>query len=320
MVLYVIGVLIALAIAAMLWQQRKSSNNWQRQFTFFVDLLALSATALIVGVLAMVQLATPINPASTEEGTMLTPADATIEPLPEIALEPTAVESDTVPTEAVPTITPTVELVSTEITVEETPTLTATIEITPTETITATETVSATAEATITATATSEPTIEPTPTLRGTVRAVTPTRTPIPSATPRPSATLPPTATVPPTETPRPTATSANRVYEVQSGDTLLAIALEFDVSVADILAANPGLDAGSLQIGQEIIIPAAGSAPPQAQATATSATTTYTVQAGDTFGSIAADLGTTSAELQRLNPGVDPTRLRIGQVIVVPR
>lgn len=44
----------------------------------------------------------------------------------------------------------------------------------------------------------------------------------------------------------------------------------------------------------------------------------TYTVQPGDTFGSIAARLGTTAADLERLNPGVDPTTLRVGQKIRV--
>jgi LysM repeat protein len=320
MVLYLIGILLALAIAAMLWQQRKSSNNWQRQFTFFVDLLALSATALVVGVLAMVQLATPINPAAPSDGTMSTPADATIEPLPEIVVEPTFVESDTLPIEPSPTITATVEVSPTDVVVEETPTLSATSFVNPTTTVTATLAATATVKATAEGTLTPEPTAEATPTVRGTVRAVTPTRTPVPSATPRPSATPEPTATLPPTETPLPTPTSANRTYTVESGDTLLAIALQFDVSVAAIIAANPGINAESLSIGQELIIPPAGTAPPASQATPVPTTTTYTVQAGDTFGSIAADLGTTSAELQRLNPNVDPTRLRIGQVIVVPR
>jgi LysM repeat protein len=44
----------------------------------------------------------------------------------------------------------------------------------------------------------------------------------------------------------------------------------------------------------------------------------TYTVQSGDTFGSIAARIGTSVATLERLNPGVDPTTLRVGQKIRV--
>jgi LysM repeat protein len=44
----------------------------------------------------------------------------------------------------------------------------------------------------------------------------------------------------------------------------------------------------------------------------------TYTVQSGDTFESIATKTGTTVARLEQLNPGVDPTALRVGQTIRV--
>jgi LysM repeat protein len=47
----------------------------------------------------------------------------------------------------------------------------------------------------------------------------------------------------------------------VQEGDTLIPIANKFGISVADLLAANAGLDAARLQIGQRLIIPAAGAA-----------------------------------------------------------
>jgi len=43
-----------------------------------------------------------------------------------------------------------------------------------------------------------------------------------------------------------------------------------------------------------------------------------YTVQSGDTFASIAAKTGTSVGRLEQLNPGVDPTALRVGQRIRV--
>ncbi|HXH97508.1 MAG TPA: LysM peptidoglycan-binding domain-containing protein [Gaiellaceae bacterium] len=43
-----------------------------------------------------------------------------------------------------------------------------------------------------------------------------------------------------------------------------------------------------------------------------------YTVQKGDTFGSIAARFGTTSAKLEALNPKANPTTLQVGQRIRV--
>jgi LysM repeat protein len=43
-----------------------------------------------------------------------------------------------------------------------------------------------------------------------------------------------------------------------------------------------------------------------------------YTIVQGDTLAAIAAKTGTTVAALVRLNPGIDPTALRVGQTIRV--
>lgn len=73
--------------------------------------------------------------------------------------------------------------------------------------------------------------------------------------------------------------------------------------------------------------VPAATTAPPATTAkrasqkppTAPAAgAETYQVQAGDTFGSIAAAHGTTVAELEALNPDVSSTALHVGQTIRV--
>jgi LysM repeat protein len=52
--------------------------------------------------------------------------------------------------------------------------------------------------------------------------------------------------------------------------------------------------------------------------ATTTAAAQYYTVQSGDTFGSIAAKEGTSVQQLETLNPNVDPAALRVGQQIRV--
>jgi LysM repeat protein len=44
----------------------------------------------------------------------------------------------------------------------------------------------------------------------------------------------------------------------------------------------------------------------------------TYTVQSGDTLESIATKTGTTVARLEQLNPGLDPTAMRVGEKIRV--
>ena len=56
-----------------------------------------------------------------------------------------------------------------------------------------------------------------------------------------------------------------------------------------------------------------------RAAATAPKQTTQYhTVVAGDTFGSLARKYNTTSEAIQKLNPGIEPTKIRIGQKICV--
>jgi LysM repeat protein len=44
----------------------------------------------------------------------------------------------------------------------------------------------------------------------------------------------------------------------------------------------------------------------------------TYTVESGDTLSTIASKTGTTVARLEQLNPGIDPTALRVGEKIRV--
>ena len=43
-----------------------------------------------------------------------------------------------------------------------------------------------------------------------------------------------------------------------------------------------------------------------------------YTIQTGDTLAAIAVKNGTTVVRLQQLNPGINPTALRVGQKIRV--
>ncbi|MGI6141409.1 MAG: LysM peptidoglycan-binding domain-containing protein [Caldicoprobacterales bacterium] len=102
--------------------------------------------------------------------------------------------------------------------------------------------------------------------------------------------------------------------YTIRSGDTLFAIANRFNVTVAAIIAANPGIDPNSLRVGQIICIPA----PPQGACP--SGSSEYVIRAGDTFFSIAARFNISVQALIDANPGVNPDALQIGQVICVPR
>jgi len=48
----------------------------------------------------------------------------------------------------------------------------------------------------------------------------------------------------------------AEGMYVIKSGDLLGKIAQQFGVSLAELLAANPGVDPRRLQVGQKIVIP----------------------------------------------------------------
>ncbi len=60
-----------------------------------------------------------------------------------------------------------------------------------------------------------------------------------------------------PTETPAPTPTPV--IYIVEPGDTLLGIALQYNVTVDELQAVNGVLSPETLQIGQKLIIPVGG-------------------------------------------------------------
>jgi LysM repeat protein len=95
--------------------------------------------------------------------------------------------------------------------------------------------------------------------------------------------------------------------YVIQRGDRLINVARKFNVSLAAVLAVNPGLDANRIFAGQTINLPP------------TQATRSYTVQRGETLRIIAERFGTTVAVLQALNNLSNPNLLFVGQVLLVP-
>lgn len=136
---------------------------------------------------------------------------------------------------------------------------------------------------------------------------------------------------------PAPSAASATGqtfTYTVVAGDTLLSIATRFGTTPEAIAQLNSLADPNALTLGQALQIPGTASAAASGAATTTAgqtsgATTTggattggstsYTVQSGDTLGSIARRFGTTIAELVRVNNLANPDALQVGQKLVVP-
>ncbi len=132
--------------------------------------------------------------------------------------------------------------------------------------------------------------------------------------------------------------------YKVRPGDTFDGIAKERlgGAAASKVIARlNPRVEPGKLKPGQELLLPTAAelaaangvragaNAPAVATPTkpkeekALSATGTYTVGKGDTFERIASvELGSKKrvTELLELNPTVDPTKLKAGQKIKLPK
>lgn len=184
-----------------------------------------------------------------------------------------------------------------------------------------------------------------------------------------------PTATLP-AKLPEPKILSSSGVqaggggstYTIKDNDTLAGIASRLGIALDDLLAANPGINPGTLRVGQTIKLPANPDVPPPAaptatpgksSATANAATATpapqateppateapaptappvpqdtpapgvtpppsslgqsYTVQDGDFPAKIAEKFGISVEALLAANPGIDPTGMHIGDVIIIP-
>ena len=119
------------------------------------------------------------------------------------------------------------------------------------------------------------------------------------------------------------------KVHVVAAGETLSDISSkEYGTSTRwkDILKANPGVSPEGLKVGQKLIIPDAP-ATPNVPASANPASTgsgvgQYTVKPGDDLQKIAEkELGSKNAwrRIADANPGLDPRKLRAGQVIKIP-
>lgn len=99
--------------------------------------------------------------------------------------------------------------------------------------------------------------------------------------------------------------------YTVKAGDTLSEIAVKYGLTVSDLQKWNGIKDPKTLQIGQVLKLKAP---------TSTSKTINYTVKAGDTLSEIAAAHGTTVGVLTQLNGINNPNKIKVGQVIKIPK
>lgn len=117
-------------------------------------------------------------------------------------------------------------------------------------------------------------------------------------------------------------------IYVVQPGDTLFQIALDNEVTLVDLRAANPDVESDVIQPGQELNLPNCGDniLPPPVleEAPPTSAAPpgqrVHTVAPGETLSTIAQSYGVTIAAIVEANTLANPDRLDVGQELIIPQ
>jgi murein DD-endopeptidase MepM/ murein hydrolase activator NlpD len=107
-------------------------------------------------------------------------------------------------------------------------------------------------------------------------------------------------------------AQASGPVYIVQAGDTLSEIALRFNVSVDDLIAANPNIDPNFLSQGQQIVIPGLEGV--------TGVLGTEVIAFGDSFRSLRRRTQVSDEQLIKLNHLVSPSELYVGVSLVIPQ
>ena len=120
---------------------------------------------------------------------------------------------------------------------------------------------------------------------------------------------------------------NAQTTHTVQNGENLYRIALKYGVSISSVAQANGISNVNLIFTGQQLTIPAGGTAPttPTTPTTPPDTTTppatggTYTVKPGDTLSTIARNFGTTYVVLAQLNNIANPNLIYVEQVLTLP-
>jgi LysM repeat protein len=108
--------------------------------------------------------------------------------------------------------------------------------------------------------------------------------------------------------------------HTVAAGDTLLSIAAKYGSSVKKIQAANPHLKAGDLPVGETIAVPIVFTEPkPAPPPQGSDEPVYYTIVEGDTPLAIAYEYDVPVELLLAANDIADPTRLQVGQQLLIP-
>jgi len=106
-------------------------------------------------------------------------------------------------------------------------------------------------------------------------------------------------------------AQASGPVYIVQAGDTLSYIASRFNVSLNDLLEANPTIDPNLLSQGQQVIIPGLEDV--------SGVLKTEVITFGDSLRSLSRRTQVSDAQLIKLNRLVSPSELYVGVSMIIP-
>lgn len=102
--------------------------------------------------------------------------------------------------------------------------------------------------------------------------------------------------------------------YIVQPGDSLYSIAKKFNITLQQLIGANPLENPNYLFVGYRLCIPGQVSKP------VCPYQNFYTVITGDTLYNIAKRNGVTLNALIAANPRINPNNLMIGQILCIPK
>lgn len=103
------------------------------------------------------------------------------------------------------------------------------------------------------------------------------------------------------------------RPYTVKSGDTLYEIAERYKTTIPAIISANPFINPDLIMVGQVLCIPSQVIFPPCPERNY------YTIKPNDTLYKIARFYNVSLDDLIEANQGINPDRLKIGQIICIP-
>lgn len=119
-----------------------------------------------------------------------------------------------------------------------------------------------------------------------------------------------------------PNTNSANTTtYTIKSGDTLTAIAKNYQTTVSQLLRLNTAIkNENQLFVGQKITVPGTSSNNSTPPTQAVPSTNNYTIKSGDSLSTVAKLHGVSLSALLSANPTIkDANRIFVGQVVIIP-